>query len=295
MLKKAFTGAFLLLLTLIAAVSFFLRKGYSLPPTVVVLFIFLIVAYAAIRFKVYWLRYILLLASISYFGFYEGSCLCPTGAFQNIFLYLALHKTAKIWLYLMEVALLFTFVFFLGNLYCGWVCHKGGIQEFLYRPKFAVKVPPKLDALLINFRYMVLAVTLAYPFLKHQKFFHKVDPFRALFNLEGSTALLIFLAFTLLVSVFIYRPFCKYFCPLGAALGIINRLGLFKISFRKDQPCINCTVCERNCALNAIKACRLPEPRVDMRICIACMECIRTCPKKTLHLELDVLPSPSKV
>lgn len=282
MTRKIITGLLITVLLVISIFSIMGGEAFSLPPKLIVLFALTLVAGAAFRLKLYWMRYLTLIASIAYLGFYEGSCVCPNGALQNIPLFLATSKASQIGIYLLEVSLLMMMVFWMGNLYCGWVCQKGGIQEFLFRRSLALHIPPALDRGLRNLRYLFLGIAVAYPVFFHQKIFGKIDPFKVVFNLTGTTLLVVILGAVLLASIFIYRPFCRYICPFGALLGIVNSLGLFKLQF--NGVCKGCSLCERTCSLQALKGCNGHEaPDLARSVCIACMECVQACPKKVLE------------
>jgi len=281
MTKKIITGLIIAILLAISLSSLLTKEEFSLPPKLIVLFILLLIAMVALKLKRYWLRYPILITSIAYLGFYEGSCVCPNGALQNIPLFLATSKYANIGIYLFEIVVIFAVIFLMGNLYCGWVCHKGGIQEFLFRKKLAIKIPEKIDRVLRNFRFLFLGIVLAYPIFKHAKFFGKIDPFKVIFNLYGTTTLTIILAITLLASIFIYRPFCRYVCPFGGLAGIVNSLGFFKLQF--NGVCKRCRICENSCFFDAIKTDNTESPAIARSICISCMECAQACPKKVLE------------
>ena len=59
----------------------------------------------------------------------------------------------------------------------------------------------------------------------------------------------IILIVTLLLSIIIYRPFCKYICPLGAIYSIFNPISIFRYRLDKDK-CINCGKCKKVCQMN---------------------------------------------
>lgn len=281
MIRRLITGLLIGVLLVVSLFSLLNGEEFRLPPKLLVLFLLLLVAAVSFKLKLYWIRYLTLIASIVYLGFYEGSCICPNGALQNISLYLSTAKTARIGIYLFEVSLIMALVFWMGNLYCGWVCQKGGIQEFLFQRRLAVRLPPKMDAALRNLRFLFLGIAMAFPLLRHEKIFGKIDPFKAVFNLTGTTTLVALMAITLLASVFVYRPFCRYVCPFGGLLGIVNSLGFFKLRF--NGVCKGCSLCERTCSLQAIKASHLVAPVVARSTCIACMDCVQACPKKVLE------------
>jgi polyferredoxin len=289
MIRRIFAAAALLVLAVLTGISLSASDaGWSLPPKLIVLFGLLFVAAAASRLGLSWLRYPLLLASIAYLGFFEGSCLCPNGSLQNIPLFLSQSKSAAVGIYLLEITVLLAVIFVFGNLYCGWVCHKGGIQEFLFRPRWAVRMPPRLDAALRHGRWALLALIVIYPLIAHEKFFNKVDPFKALFNLRGSPALLAFLGLVLAASVFLYRPFCRYLCPFGALAGAVGALGLFRL--RVGADCTACRLCAKACSAGALtirKSSVGAESVHRPELCLACMECRKACPRGAMEAGFD--------
>ena len=79
---------------------------------------------------------------------------------------------------------------------------------------------------------------------------------------------------SLIASMFYDRFFCKYACPLGAFLGIISKISLFKIK-RENSTCIHCNLCTRSCPVN-IEVSNINQ--VDSAECISCLECVSGCP-----------------
>ncbi len=234
-------------------------------------------AAAAARWRLYWARHVLLIASIGYFGFVEGSCLCTNGALQNIFLFSALGRWAGVAEAAIQVLFVFLIIYLFGNLFCGWICHKGAVQEFLFRQRWQVRVPPQIDRWLQKLKYVLLILILLWPLIYRQKLFLKIDPFKAMFNLGGSTFLLLFAALVLLSSLFFFRPFCRYVCPFGAAAGIINHFGFFRLKMKPGQNCTGCNACLSHCPAAAIRPQRGGEATVDAANCIACGECCQAC------------------
>jgi len=79
------------------------------------------------------------------------------------------------------------------------------------------------------------------------------------------------------MSVFLYRPFCKYLCPLGAFYGLFNKLSFYQMSIDKDK-CIDCGKCERVCNMH-IKV-RKDQNNAE---CIRCNDCKNNCPTKAIN------------
>jgi len=251
----------------------------AVPAKVWILASGLAVAAVAARLRLLWVRSILLIISIAYFGFYEGSCLCTKGAMQNIFLFSALGRWAGVAEAAIQVLLVFLVIYLFGNLFCGWICHKGAVQEFLFRSGLHVQVPPLIDRWLQKIKYVLLILIIFWPLIYRQKLFLKLDPFKAMFNLGGSTFLLVFGAVVLLSSLFFFRPFCRYICPFGAAAGIINSLGFFRLKMKPNQTCSGCNLCLSHCPTAAIRPQCGREAAVDAANCIACGECGSACKK----------------
>jgi polyferredoxin len=198
-------------------------------------------------------------------------------------MFIGLGRYANIGVSLFKIAILFGIIYFFGNIFCGWVCHKGAVQEFLYRENFAIRVPKKLDNILKKFRYVFLLLIILYPIIKGHRIFNKIDPFKVLFNLEGTIFLIILLVILLVSSIFIYRPFCRYICPLGAFLGLINKIGLFNINLKKPEKCIHKNICEKKCPAQSLTM--TDKPKIDKEYCFSCLECERRCPMHCLNCD----------
>jgi ferredoxin-type protein NapH len=75
------------------------------------------------------------------------------------------------------------------------------------------------------------------------------------------------------------RGFCSFFCPLGAASGLMHRagakLGLLRVEFQPSK-CASCKKCQVRCPMNAVAEDR----HVERSLCISCQECTKACHKK---------------
>lgn len=78
-----------------------------------------------------------------------------------------------------------------------------------------------------------------------------------------------------LVGSFVYdRFFCKYLCPMGAFLGLINRIGIYRIR-RNNDSCTHCMACNRACPTDV----RVESmDQVQSAECINCNLCVAACP-----------------
>lgn len=190
-----------------------------------------------------------------------------------------------------------------GPVLCGWVCPLGTYQDWLskigqriFKRRYNHFVPVKLDVLLRQLRYGVLAWVVYVTAVSGKLAFESIDPYYALFHFwtdEVAIGGLIILFITSILSLFVSRPWCKYACPYGALLGLFNKIKLFPIR-RKAPSCISCNRCNRACPMNLNIA---TAQAVRDAQCISCLECTsdNSCPvPNTVNLESALLTGKRK-
>ena len=75
---------------------------------------------------------------------------------------------------------------------------------------------------------------------------------------------------------FIYRPFCKYVCPLGAFYSLFQRISVIRMKV-DSSACVDCGACGKACPMNVD-----PRRSPNNAECIRCGECLKTCPTHAL-------------
>ncbi len=207
--------------------------------------------------------------------------ICPFGGVVSIYEFVTAGKyTQKIHassFILMWAAFILAIGF--GPLICGWVCPLGSFQQWtakigrkIYGKKYNHMVPEKADKPLRYTRYLVLGLVIYATATTTKLVFQDYDPYFALFNFwssEVATTALIILGATIVASMFIERPWCKYLCPYGALLGLFNFLRIFRIR-REESTCIDCKLCDRNCPMNITIS---TAGAIRDHQCISCMNC----------------------
>ncbi|MDK2863699.1 MAG: ferredoxin-type protein NapH, partial [Methanomicrobiaceae archaeon] len=159
-------------------------------------------------------------------------------------------------------------VFLAGRIICGQVCAVGAVQELVYL------IPVKKHRHTANRRQVAIRAGVFLVILVAGAGF-SVNllarlGLRAFFNLRvASVPFVIFLAI-LLVSVFFYRPFCRYICPYGALLAPVSSRAVYRL--RRTDACINCGKCERACPTGAA------DPDARLGECYLCGRCTEACP-----------------
>jgi polyferredoxin len=89
-----------------------------------------------------------------------------------------------------------------------------------------------------------------------------------LFGGQASTGLWIALGVLLVATVFVRNLYCRFLCPLGAALGLLSKFTIFGI--KRWSECNTCKICEKTCQWGAIDG-----PKIIMTECVRCDDCER--------------------
>ncbi len=162
--------------------------------------------------------------------------------------------------------------------FCGWLCPFGALQELTNRIAKAfkvrqIKVPWGLHERLVPIKYILFlglfGVSLGS--LAMAEMMAEVEPFKTAIVLRfmRSWWFVAFAVAVLLPGLFIERFYCRYMCPLGAALAIPGRMRLFEW-LKRYRECGNpCMRCYNECPVEAIH----PEGHINPNECIGCMHC----------------------
>lgn len=226
-----------------------------------------------------------------------ASAACPLGSLQTTLT--GADKSA--FMYVLGILLLYAII--AGRWICGWLCPFGLIQELFYKIKTPKLKKSKFTRILSFFKYVLLVffviiVPLLYALRNVQlpatpafcKYICPAGTFEGALLLlsnkvnESKLAMLgpLFTwKFALMVSfivgsIFIFRFFCRFFCPLGALYGLFNKISIFGIKLDKPK-CIDCGLC--------ISKCKMDIHHVGDHECISCGECIDVCPTKAISFK----------
>jgi len=187
--------------------------------------------------------------SILYFGFFREGCVCSVGSVQNVVL--ALFNPG----YHIPLSALAFFVIplaytlFFGRTFCAGVCPLGAVQDvFLMRP---VTLKKWLQKVLGLIPYIYLGLSVLYAATASDFIICRYDPFVGIFRFNATFFMFAMGAIFLLVSIFIARPYCRFFCPYGVILNLVSRVSKNHLTITPSN-CIQCKLCESSCPLDAI-------------------------------------------
>jgi NosR/NirI family nitrous oxide reductase transcriptional regulator len=162
--------------------------------------------------------------------------------------------------------------------FCGWLCPFGALQELSNRAAKALKVPQLkipwgVHERLWPIKYIVFLVLFGVSLgsLALAEKLAEVEPFKTAIILRFMRDWW-FVAFALALVVaglFVERFFCRYLCPLGAALAIPGRLRMFDWLKRYRECGHPCMRCFKECPVEAIH----PEGHINPNECISCLHC----------------------
>ena len=217
---------------------------------------------------------------------------CPIGALQNTISGIRFKFPYYV------LGLMIFFGALLGRLICGLLCPFGFLQDLLHRIPFPVKIKTfKGDSILRKLKYLILVLmVLVLPAV------FKLTPVFCKYLCPSGTLAGVLLSFTntrlyavlgrlftwklslLLIIIFfsivIYRPFCKYLCPLGAFYAPFNKISVVQMNVDKDK-CTHCQMCRQVCDM-----CVNPAETPNDAECIRCGKCIHHCPADALKLSM---------
>ena len=210
--------------------------------------------------------YIFLIVS-TLFGFLVFAPMLPL-QLQTILMGNVKQIEAPLPLAIVVLVVFIVLAFAFGRSFCGHVCPIGTVQELIYLlPSKKLKISNK--AITIAFRLMfsiafvILAVAFSIGLLKYlgvKDFFH-LDTASVFF--WGFLAIMV-------ISIFLYRPFCRLACPYGVLLSLAVIKGRFKL--RRNENCINCKKCIEACPTNEVGWTDLKQE------CYMCYRCKEICP-----------------
>lgn len=219
---------------------------------------------------------------------------CPIGSLQAVIS----GKEHSFSFYIVGFLIFFGSVF--GRFICGWLCPFGLAQDLLYKiPFFQKRKNMPGHKILIKLKYVIFLVFVIILPMTVTNFIGQGDPWFCKYICPSGTLMaglplvgmneslrnaigglfswkIVLLMTIAIISLWFYRPFCKYLCPLGAVYSVFNPIALYRYQV-KEEACTKCGKCQKVCKMD-IKVWENP----NSPECIRCGDCIKNCPEKAI-------------
>ena len=207
-------------------------------------------------------------ATFVYLGFIDGGFLSVSHITSGIIVGPGVYLRDMAVLVMIAFTVVTTLLW--GRVFCGFLCPFGALQDFITRivpRRFQWAVPQRIHDRAIYLKYGILLLIVGLAALPAQiAVYQYFEPFGTVFYRSTSPLLLSIAGGFLVASAVVPRFYCRYACPLGAALGVASLLSFFRI--RRVEQCEPCKVCEIACPTGAIRG-----PEIDFKECVRCNVC----------------------
>ena len=171
------------------------------------------------------------------------------------------------------------FVLWGRGLFCGWLCPFGALQEFAHHIGRILRLPQiepsaAWDDRLKWVKYAVLAGMVYLLFTAPARLDKaiEVEPFKTAITtfFIREWYYVAYAAGLLLLSMVLFKGFCRYVCPLGAVMAIGGLLRGRKWIERRAECGSPCQLCKVKCSYGAIKK----TGEIQYSECFQCLDCV---------------------
>ena len=230
---------------------------------------FIILALVSFKRKSVPLKFVTFAAAIGYMGFAKSYLISITNIFSVIDWNWPVFKYNLAWYLFFGFTVVSTIVW--GRLYCGRICAYGALTQTLdavLPASWRVDVPKSIEKRASFIKFGVLAGVIAYYMVTHNLLIYQfTEPFW-MFGMFGTPLMWTALAILLTATLFVRNLYCRFLCPVGATLGLMSYLTVFRI--KRWSECKTCKLCQKTCQWGAIEG-----PRILVTECVRCDDCER--------------------
>jgi len=175
-----------------------------------------------------------------------------------------------------------------GRIFCGFACPVGALQELISKLKFksdfkkqkSVKYKLDLSTKKANIvRWCFFGLIILTSIIWSLAILQFINPFLGLNYFKNPLSIILLIPLITLIivavlSIFIYRPWCRLLCPFGALASLTSRFSRYKL--RRTESCTECGLCEKICPTQEAFA------YSSKSECYLCNRCVEVCPQNAL-------------
>ena len=233
----------------------------------------------------HWLRRGYLVFTVVFIGWYALGQLSVVNVLTFVH---ALVQDFRWELFLTDPVIFILWVFTAGSIllwgrgvFCGWLCPFGALQELINEIARKAKIPQyelpfAVHERLWAIKYIVLLVLFGIS-LESMTMAEKaaeVEPFKTAITLRFDRQwwFVAYAVFLLVINIFTRKIYCRYVCPLGAALAVSSKIRLFDWLKRRKECGDPCQLCAKECEIQAIH----PDGHINHNECHYCLDCQMT-------------------
>ncbi|WP_449440446.1 transcriptional regulator NosR [Pseudomonas migulae] len=167
------------------------------------------------------------------------------------------------------------------GVFCGWLCPFGALQELINEAARKLRIPQyelpfAVHERLWAIKYIILLLLfgLSLESMSTAELFAEVEPFKTAITLRFDRQwwFVLYAVALLVINLFTRKVYCRYICPLGAALAIPSKFRLFDWLKRRKDCGTPCQLCAKECEIQAIH----PDGRINANECHYCLDCQMT-------------------
>lgn len=232
------------------------------------------------------IRNSLYFSSIFIFGIILGADPSPMGTVKDAIYLLGSAKT--IFPPRMIALTVFLFLVFIANKYiCSWGCQAGVLQDFIFRlnrkeNKAVIFKQFKIPFVITNsIRILFFVILTTIAFVWSFDIIEPIDIFKIYKPVHLGIIGIIFTGIILILSLFIYRPWCHFLCPFGLVSWIVEKISFVKINV-DYSTCIACKKCSNACPSTVMSAILLRDKKT-IPDCFSCYACKDVCPTNSVQ------------
>jgi polyferredoxin len=237
------------------------------------------------------------MAAVGVFGIIMGSDPSPMGTVKDAIVLLG-SKGVIFPPRLIAFGIFLLMVVLANKFICSWGCQIGTLQDLIFRLNrdskdrnglFGQIKIPFIISNSIRMSFFLLLTFVA--FIWSLDIVEVIDPFKIFKPHVIGIAGGLFIGLVLVLSLFVYRPWCHFFCPFGLVGWLAEMISLFKIKVDYDK-CISCEACSKACPSTVMDAI-LKQDRI-IPDCFSCGTCIETCPADAISFVSGKRQKPPK-